>query len=212
MAKIYLIRHGESLANTKGIYQGQTYDTKLSPLGVRQAVAVAGRLRHVPVGRIIVSPLTRTRETAQAIAQFHPVAVDIHRQIMETNHGQWEGKHVSDIKRRWPRIYRTWTENPMQVKFPKGETFGDLQKRVWRWWLATAPLITQPTVVVTHDNVIRIILAGILDMPADSIWMFELQPTGITIVDVMNKKVSVVVINDTGHLRGLEVNLAKHAL
>ena len=40
MAKIYLIRHGESIANTLSIYQGQTYDTDLSPLGNRQVYAL----------------------------------------------------------------------------------------------------------------------------------------------------------------------------
>ena len=213
MVKIYLIRHGESLANTEGIYQGQTYDTKLSPLGVRQAEAVAGRLRHEPVRRIVASPLTRTKQTAQAIARFHTVAIDIHRQIMETNHGEWEGKRVSDIARKWPGTYRMWATKPSRVRFPNGETFNDLQKRVWRWWLATVPYFTGgPTVVVTHDNVIRIILAGVLGMPADSMWTFELQPAGITVMDVIKRKTTVVVINDTGHLRGLEANLAKHAL
>ncbi|MEK9143344.1 MAG: histidine phosphatase family protein, partial [Patescibacteria group bacterium] len=33
MAKIYLIRHAESIANAQGIYQGQTYDTELSVRG-----------------------------------------------------------------------------------------------------------------------------------------------------------------------------------
>lgn len=212
MAKIYLIRHGESLANTKGIYQGQTHDTKLSPLGVRQADAVAGRLRTEPIQRIITSPLTRTQQTAGAIARFHPVAIDIHRQIMETNHGAWEGKRVTDIARQWPGIYRMWETHPSRVRFPDGETYDNLQKRVWRWWLATVPYFTGTTVIVTHDNVIRIILAGVLGMPTDSMWTFELQPTGITIMDVMKKKITVLVINDTWHLRGLEANLAKHAL
>ncbi len=212
MAKIYLIRHGESLANTMGIYQGQTYDTKLSPLGVRQADAVGHRLKHETVKRVITSPLTRTRQTARAVVQFHPVAAHIHRQIMETNHGDWEGKRISDIKRRWPAIYRTWTTTPSQVRFPNGETFDDLQRRVWGWWLATTPDFTVPTVIVTHDNIIRIILAGVLGMHADRIWSIELQPAGITIVDVTKRKTTVLAINDTGHLRGLEANLAKHAL
>jgi len=212
MAKIYLIRHGESLANTRGIYQGQTYDTQLSPLGVRQAHAVAERLRHEQIKLVITSPLTRTRQTARAIVQFHPVATNIHRQIMETNHGDWEGKRISDIKRRWPVIYRTWTTKPSQVRFPDGETFDDLQRRVWGWWLATIPEFTGPTVVVTHDNIIRIILAGVLRMHADNLWTIEIQPAGITIVDVTKGKTTVSAINDTGHLRGLEANLAKHAL
>lgn len=212
MAKIYLIRHGESVANTKGIYQGQTYDTKLSQLGVRQAEAIAGRLRHEQVRRIIASPLTRARETAGTIALFHPVTIDIHRQIIETNHGAWEGKRAADIARQWPGMYRLWATKPSRVRFPGGETFGDLQKRVWRWWIDTAPHCTGTTVIVTHDNVIRIILAGILGMPADSMWTFELQPTGITTIEVVRKKATVLALNDTGHLRGLHANLAKHAL
>lgn len=56
MAKIFFIRHAESIANTQGIYQGQTYDTPLSPLGVRQARLLAQRLARENLSFVIASP------------------------------------------------------------------------------------------------------------------------------------------------------------
>ena len=125
MNKIYLIRHAESVANTLGIYQGQTCDTDLSPLGVKQAKALAIKLKSEEFDKVYCSPLKRTLLTAQAIAGFHDRRIDVitDRNIVETNHGKWEGLRKKEIEFRWPRLYRLWHIDPENVKFPAGERF-----------------------------------------------------------------------------------------
>jgi len=212
MAKIYLIRHGESIANTKGIYQGQTYNTDLSPLGMKQAHAVGKRLKHEQIAAMYVSPLTRTKQTALEIFQYHDTLPMVTSPaIIETNHGAWEGKSVSYIQKRWPDMYQTWLTHPADIAFPGGETFDEIEKRVTRWWDDFVRTVKGTVVVVSHDNIIRILLVHLLHMDGNALWTFELQPTGITTIDVVGKTV-VVCINDTNHLGGLEANLANHAL
>jgi len=64
---IIVVRHAESVANTEGIYQGQTYDTDLSELGKKQTKALANRLNDLELRKIITSPLKRTYKTAGSI-------------------------------------------------------------------------------------------------------------------------------------------------
>lgn len=210
---VYLVRHGESIANTQGIYQGQTYDTCLSELGKKQVEALGEFLAKEPIERIISSPLTRTRETADAIAKRHDgICVEIDPTIIETNHGEWEGKSVHVIKKQWPREYRIWQVEPSKAEFPGGETYADTRARVFQWWKQIMPTIRGATVIVTHDNIVRALLVDLLGMQPDLLWSLELQPAAITAVKVDGRNVKVKTVNNTNYLEGLQADLAKHAL
>lgn len=212
MAKIYLVRHAESIANTQGIYQGITYDTELSARGKMQAVALAGRFRDIAINDIITSPLKRTYETALCVAEAKGIAVCTEMLIRETNHGDWEGKPKQEIDRRWPKLYKKWQRFPSRVTFPEGEQFIETQERVLRWWHEICQNDPHDTLVVSHDNIIRILIAHVFNMKLNKIWKFHLQSTGVTEVDVVTGKATIVLLNDTRHIGRLEADLATHAL
>ncbi len=212
MAKIYLIRHGESIANTQSIYQGQTYDTELSELGFRQAEQLAQYFQNIEVERIIASPLQRTWQTAEAIARKKNLFVEKELSLIETNHGLWEGKHKDEIAREWPRLYKKWQKFPSSVQFPEGEHFLETQKRVRTWWQEFMANCDQEAVVVTHYNIIQIIVAQVMNMKLNRIWRFGLQPTSISCVEVVNQNATIKHLNQVSHLEDLESDLAKHAL
>ena len=211
MAKIYLVRHAESIANTKGIYQGQSYDTGLSMLGKKQALALAHRLSSVNIDKVITSPLRRTKQTGDIIALRKKISIKLESQIIETNHGDWEGKEKSAIAERWGKTYTKWLNNPSGVKFPGGEAFSDTQKRVLGWWKDFVKE-SEDVLVVTHDNIARIIIADLLRMDLDSIWQFHLHPTAISIIETQGGVTKLTCLNDTNHLKRLNTNLAIHAL
>lgn len=212
MATIYLVRHAESFANVQGIYQGQTYDTDLSECGTLQAQALAKLFQSISISQIIASPLKRTMQTAASVALSKQLTVQAESQIIETNHGDWEGKHKDVIKKTWPWIYKKWTRFPSSTKFPQGEHFLETQKRVLGWWQLFCRAVTVDTLVVSHDNIIRIIVARILNRKLNKIWKFHLQPTAITEVSVIKEKIVLVSLGDSKHLEGLEVDLSMHAL
>lgn len=212
MAKIYLIRHAESIANAQGIYQGQSYDTELSMRGTKQAQALAQRFERTSLSRVIASPLKRTMQTATIVALNKHLVVQVEPQIIETNHGEWEGKHRDAIKKSWPWIYRKWTRFPSATKFPQGEHFLETQKRVLRWWQLFCQTVDTDTLVVSHDNIIRIIVARVLNRKLNKIWKFHLQPTAITEVSVIKDKITLVSLGESKHLGGLNVDLSMHAL
>jgi broad specificity phosphatase PhoE len=68
--RVFLVRHGQSLANGKGVHN--THDDALSPLGEQQVALLAERFKNVPLDRAIVSTMRRAQQTMEAVRKFHP--------------------------------------------------------------------------------------------------------------------------------------------
>jgi len=212
MAKIFLVRHAESLANAQGIYQGQTFDTPLSSLGALQAQALGARFASQPFAQLITSPLTRTLQTAHTLArhQATPPPLVVEQQIIETNHGQWEGLAKYEIQTRWPEIYETWLHHPSKAAFPGGEVFPQTIARAIAWYESVADNKSD-LVVITHTNIIQALLVYTLGLTPDDIWQFPIGPTSVTLIDT-HAADPVIYANDSSHLVGLESDLSLHAL
>jgi glucosyl-3-phosphoglycerate phosphatase len=83
---MFLLRHGQSyfnlLFNETRVDPG-IEDPELTPLGLQQAAAAAARLAGTALTRIIISPYTRTLQTAQPILDIHRVPVVIMHEVRE---------------------------------------------------------------------------------------------------------------------------------
>ena len=64
---IYFVRHGEGHHNANNLYSRP--DFELTERGKEQARGIAGRLKHLPIETLIVSPFKRTVQTAEIINQ-----------------------------------------------------------------------------------------------------------------------------------------------
>ena len=206
MTRIYFIRHAESVANTQGVYQGQTYDTPLSPLGLKQARALAGRLSGIKFDKVYTSPLLRCCQTAGAFTsswQADPA-------LLETNHGAWKGRSKTDIATVWPDLYRQWLTQPSQVQFPGGEHFRQTLDRAASW-LKSVSASGRTLAAVTHVNIIQALLTRLFNRPLDAIWDFPLQPTSLTLIET-HSPAQVIYWGDANHLLRLQSDLNHHAL
>lgn len=115
------------------------------------AAEIAQALKRLPkVARVIASPADRCRRLARAIAQFHGVAHEEDRRLLELDFGAWEGQRWSDIDRRESD---PWADNPWAKAPPGGETFADLHRRVTQALTDHTP--SAETAIVTHAGVIR---------------------------------------------------------
>lgn len=205
-SKLYLIRHAESLANTRGIYQGQTYDTGLSPLGRLQAQALASRFAGEKFDHVFASPLKRTNQTAA----FFSDSCNVDPELLETNHGAWEGLHKSEVAIRWSDLYIRWQTAPADVVFPGGEAYQDTAARAVNWFNRIAKM-SGTVAAVTHINIIQAIIAHILGLDPNSIQNYPIQPTGVTLIE-SRSPARIVYLNDFSHLKALKSDLTVHAL
>ena len=64
---LYLIRHGTTIYNKKGIFQG-SMDVPLGKQGLFQADCLAERMKNIPMDAVYSSPLKRAYKTAQKLA------------------------------------------------------------------------------------------------------------------------------------------------
>ena len=78
---IYLVRHGESLAN-KNLFH-HTPETPLTKKGVEQAKIVAERLKNIDVDFIYSSPLKRAKQTAEIISKRKNLSIEFWEDLKE---------------------------------------------------------------------------------------------------------------------------------
>jgi broad specificity phosphatase PhoE len=179
-ARIYLIRHGQTVWNAEGRFQGQT-DSVLSDLGHRQAARLAGVLARVPLSAIYSSPLSRARRTAEVIANPHGLPVVEVADLREIGMGVWEGLTAAEITQRFGPVLEPRRRNPEWVAPQGGET------------LTTVA-------VVAHGAVIKTVILTALDAPLTSYWRIRQENAAMNILDLGGDQPRVRVINETVHL------------
>lgn len=120
-----IVRHGETAANTDGVWHGST-DTPLSDRGRVQARAVGTHLARVESNfdHIYASPLQRARHTAEAIAEQVALEVKLEVGLSEFDLGSWEGKTYRELYSEYklwdhmkndPHFAPHGGESPLQV-------------------------------------------------------------------------------------------------
>lgn len=97
--KLYMIRHGKTEYNQKEIIQGGAVDSPLLSEGVEGAVSVGKALADKNFASVYVSPLGRTRQTADCILQQwkdQPPLI-LEEGLREMFFGDWDGRPVHAI-------------------------------------------------------------------------------------------------------------------
>jgi len=153
MKTLVFLRHGESDWNAQGRYQGQT-DVPLSETGRAQAYEAARRWGHTEFDSVIVSPLTRTKDTGRIMLldrQLEPILVN---DIIETDGGAWEGLLFSEIAERWPDEHAAFRLPNLDSGPVGGETPRESGTRTTHAVL-DALETANVLLVVSHGNTLR---------------------------------------------------------
>lgn len=201
MTLVLLIRHGHTPTAGK-VLTGWARGVHLSERGRAQAEALVRRLGGVPIEAIYSSPLERCRETAAPLAKARGLPVRTRRDLLEVNYGEWSGRSIRQLART--RAWRAVQRTPSAVRFPGGETLPEVQARAMdavRDIAATHP--EGIVAVVTHADVVRLALAGLLGVPLDLYQRLAIDPGSISALALADAEVRVLRVNDTGDLAGL---------
>src|SRR5688572_3050292 len=93
----YVVRHGQSTWNARGVLQGQRTDVPLTELGRTQAIAAAESLAGCGATAVFTSDLLRARSTAEPIARALGVPVEERTGLREQCVGIYEGRPSKDV-------------------------------------------------------------------------------------------------------------------
>lgn len=172
--KIFLIRHGESIQNTKENYSLELPDHKvyLSEKGKNQAKEAGIFLKqyiednNIDLSNAVlwVSPYQRTRETAQIINEslkIDKVKEDI--TLVEQRYGLFSDKEIDLIKRLYPnefKFYDNYYQNngKFYAKLPQGESPFDVALRTKQFIDTIFRDDEEVLFVVSHGTTIRTII------------------------------------------------------
>jgi broad specificity phosphatase PhoE/ribonuclease HI len=205
--RLLLLRHGQTEMSALRRYSGRG-DVPLTELGRAQAAAAAKRLaateglivdgEAVP---IVSSPLTRTKQTAQAVADALGGRVETHPGLIETDFGDWEGLTFAEAADRDPELHGSWLGDS-SVPPPGGESFDVVHRRVRK---ARDELIAEhggrTLVLVSHVTPIKTLLRMGLDAGPSLLFRLHLDLASLSIVEFYpDGNASVRLVNDTSHL------------
>lgn len=131
---IYLFRHGQTYFNKNKRFTGWK-ESRLTPLGIRQASVIAGKLKNKKIEIAFQTPQSRSKDTLHEVLRFHPECRKIitDKRIIERRYGKLEGlKHEEIIKKYGKEQFDKWHRG-FDYKPPNGESFADVEKRVGKF-------------------------------------------------------------------------------
>lgn len=94
--EIYIMRHGETVWNAKGIIQGRS-NNRLSKNGKEQVKKQAEELKDIKFDYIFASPLMRTMQTANIINTYHHNKIIKDNRIIEIDQGKFSNRKKSTL-------------------------------------------------------------------------------------------------------------------
>lgn len=197
--KIYLIRHAKSTANDNGIFGGVT-DYELSNVGKQQAGELAERLESLHINKIYSSPLKRAIQTISPFAQKIGKKIEVEKDLIEINVGQWENISRNELRMLYPDINKKIDETEYYCGMQGQEQTECVAQRMFDCILKIAKEnFGKEVVVVSHIVAIRAFLCKIQNIPFEQTKakIGNIPNTSITTINFNeNKNFEIVKIGD----------------
>ena len=197
--KIYLVRHGQTEYNIKGIVQGSSIDSDLNVMGNRQADAFFDAYQDVDFDRIVTSKLKRTHQSVRKFIQ-KGIQWNEHVGFNEISWGDFDGQKIHDEHPYWS-VLRKWNKGEVSLKIENGESPEDVAARQKVAWKEIIDSDKDETILLCmHGRAMRILLTHLSNRPLDEMDNFGHENLGLYILESLDGKVSVTTGNLTEHL------------
>jgi broad specificity phosphatase PhoE len=193
---IVVVRHGRTESNASGLLLGRM-DPPLDDTGRAQAAAAASVLSGV--GRVVTSPLLRTRQTAALIAEAAGVEVEVDERFVELDYGDWDGRPVGDVA---ASEWAAWRSD-LHFTPPGGESLATMGERVRAGLDEIEPDAEREDVaIVTHVSPVKAAVAWALGVGDETSWRMFVTPASITRIAVGSGRRSLTAFGEVAHLGG----------
>lgn len=200
----YIIRHGQTDLNLRGIVQGRGVNSPLNENGIRQANAFYDVYKNVEFDKVYTSTLLRTHQT---VAQFVEAGIPTEQLegLDEISWGIYEGKEQDEtIMSGFAKVVESWRNNELDLAIELGESPNQL---VERQKIAFSYMIEQENedtvLVCMHGRALRILLCHLTDVPVNLMDDFPHTNTSLYVLEYEDGKFSIVDHYNTRHLEGL---------
>lgn len=131
---------------------------------------------------VISSPVRRTRETAEIVAEHLRLDIEVEDGIAEMEFGSWDGLSFTEVQERFPDDLSAWLGD-LDAAPHGGESLRTVQKRVLEGRDRILEQYAGRTVVaVSHVTPIKVIVAEAMGASLDGVYRMELGPASVTVV------------------------------
>jgi probable phosphomutase (TIGR03848 family) len=200
---LFLVRHALT-PQTGDRLSGWTPGISLSDEGRAQVSALVERMHPVSLDAVYSSPIDRCVETARPIASSKGLRIRVRDALGEVRYGDWEGKRLRTLAKT--KLWRQVMARPSEVRFPNGETIRETQFRAVSALESLRADHSKDTVcVVTHADVIRVVLAHYAGVHLDLYQRLVVAPASVTVLWIGGGGPRVLKVSDTGSLEGLSM-------
>ena len=171
--RILLARHGETLFNVEGRWQGQS-DSPLTERGLAQARELGRALSAEAIAAVYSSDLGRAMQTAHEVATLHGLTVRPEVRLREIDTGGFTHKNWAEIDAEYPGQREIWSKTPASLRMPGGETLLEAQTRALAFIAETMPRRAgQTIVIISHGGIGQAILVNAMGRTVDDLWLKE---------------------------------------
>lgn len=156
---IYLFRHGQTYFNRDKRFTGWK-DSRLTPLGKKQAKIIAEKLKNKRIDVAFVTRLSRSKDTMKEVLKYHPEckAIIINDKMIERSYGKFEGLYHKTViskygKEKFDKWHRDYDYPP-----PGGESLKMVEKRVLSFIKELIPFMKRNkfnVAISAHGNSMR---------------------------------------------------------
>jgi probable phosphoglycerate mutase len=183
---LVLVRHGATALTAERRFSGGLGGSNpgLTDEGRAQVREVAEWLAPIAgsVDVVVTSPVRRTRESAEILADRLEVGAVEEPGFAEMEFGSWDGMTIAEVRDQRPAELDEWLGS-LDVAAGGGESLREAEKRVSD---ALARLVEahagRTVVVVSHVTPIKIVVAEALDAPLSALFRMELSTASVSVV------------------------------
>jgi 2,3-bisphosphoglycerate-dependent phosphoglycerate mutase len=193
MARLVLLRHGESQWNLENRFTGWV-DVPLSSRGIEEAKKAGETLRGFTFDRAFTSGLLRANDTLRlvldAIGQSN-IPIEKDKALNERMYGELQGLNKDETAKKYGEAQVKIWRRSYDVRPPGGESLKDTAERVLPYYeqaIKPALLREETVLVAAHGNSLRALIMELeqlsreqvleLNIPTGAPLLYELDQTG----------------------------------
>ncbi len=157
MAKIFVIRHGQTFDNKDEVFSGKR-ETDLTQEGIEEAKQIGEQLKNEKITKAYQSNQLRSKHTLELVLNgYHPETEIIEdSRIRKRDYGDLTGKKHAEIQEKDPQNYKLWHRS-YDIAPPGGESIKDVEARVMDFLNEVIPTLKPDDIVLisAHGNSLR---------------------------------------------------------
>jgi 2,3-bisphosphoglycerate-dependent phosphoglycerate mutase len=182
MARLVLLRHGESQWNLENRFTGWV-DVPLSPRGVQEAKNAGDKLRSFTFDRAFTSVLVRANDTLrlalEAIGQTK-IPIEKDKALNERMYGELQGLNKAETAKKYGDDQVKIWRRSFEIRPPGGESLKDTADRVLPYYemkIKPCLLKGETILIAAHGNSIRALVMQLEQLSKEQVLELNI-PTG----------------------------------